>query len=78
MAGVKNTDPVVVFERGRRGMKTLVKALSSDRQEVQLAAARIVEQAAKQLPDAIDEELRRTGTEARSGAAIKRRRQGMR
>ena len=65
----KPADPVKTFEAGKRGVQTLYRAMLSEDPRIQHAAARIVDQAAKQLPEAIDAELRATGTAARTAAA---------
>ncbi len=63
-------DPAVkVFEQGKRGIQAVYRALIDDDPTIQLAAARVAREAAAQLPQVIDEELRRAGTAHRRALA---------
>ena len=66
---MKPADPVKTFEAGKRGVQTLYRAMLSEDPRIQLAAARLAHAASSELPGAIDEELRRAGTAARSRTA---------
>jgi hypothetical protein len=61
----RKQDPVSVFEAGKRGVRTIYNALSSDDPAIQLAGAKAAADAARRLPDLIGEELRARGDERR-------------
>ena len=61
----RKQDPATVFEAGKRGVRTIYYALGDENPAIQLAAARMAQEAARKLPDAISEELRLAGDQHR-------------
>ena len=61
----KPVDSVKVFELGKHGLSTVYRALVSNDRSIQIAAARVMHEAARQLPDAIERDLRAAGDASR-------------
>lgn len=58
-------DPTKAFAAGTHGLAVIYRAILDPDPAVQLAAARMAAEAARRLPDAIDEELRALGNARR-------------
>jgi hypothetical protein len=64
-----SSDPVKIFEVGKRGLATIYRGLLSVELAIQLAAARTLGEAAVHLSTAIEEELRIMGDASRRTGA---------
>ena len=61
----RGADPATIFAAGKRGVQTIYNALGDEDPAIQLAAARLIAEAARKLPDAIGDELRKAGDQHR-------------